>query len=244
MIEIVREELLKLKDEEYAKFNRKLCPDTLKKIIGIRIPNLKSFAKKFVKENDGKAYLDEALKGKDKYFEEVLFQGLVIGYYTKMKLEEKIEYIKLFIPKIDSWAITDTVIPTFKFKEKELVQVWKFILPYTKSEKEFEVRFAVIVMLDYFIVPQYVDKVIKTLDGIKNDAYYAEMAIAWTLAEIGIKFNDKLMTYLKGDNHLDKFTYNKTLQKMIESYRISEEQKAELRSMKRKCVNNFLKCHP
>lgn len=235
MIEIVREELLKLKDEEYAKFNRKLCPDTLKKIIGIRIPNLKSFAKKFVKENDGKAYLDEALKGKDKYFEEVLFQGLVIGYYTKMKLEEKIEYIKLFIPKIDSWAITDTVIPTFKFKEKELVQVWKFILPYTKSEKEFEVRFAVIVMLDYFIVPQYVDKVIKTLDGIKNDAYYAEMAIAWTLAEIGIKFNDKLMTYLKGDNHLDKFTYNKTLQKMIESYRISEEQKAELRNMKRKC---------
>lgn len=234
MIEIVREELLKLKDEEYAKFNRKLCPDTLKEIIGILIPNLKSFAKKFVKENDRKAYLDEALKGKDKYFEEVLFQGLVIGY-TKMKLEEKIEYIKLFIPKIDSWAITDTVIPTFKFKEKELVQVWKFILPYTKSEKEFEVRFAVIVMLDYFIVPQYVDKVIKTLDGIKNDAYYAEMAIAWTLAEIGIKFNDKLMTYLKGDNHLDKFTYNKTLQKMIESYRISEEQKAELRSMKRKC---------
>ena len=217
MIEIVREELLRLKDEEYAKFNRKLCPDTLKEIIGIRIPNLKSFAKKFVKENDGKTYLDEALKGKDKCFEEVLFQGLVIGY-TKMKLEEKIEYIKLFIPKIDSWAITDTVIPTFKFKEKE-----------------FEVRFAVIVMLDYFIVPQYVDKVIKTLDGIKNDAYYAEMAIAWTLAEIGIKFNDKLMTYLKGDNHLDKFTYNKTLQKMIESYRISEEQKAELRSMKRKC---------
>ena len=89
MIEIVREELLRLKDEEYAKFNRKLCPDTLKEIIGIRIPNLKSFAKKFVKENDGKAYLDEALKGKDKYFEEVLFQGLVIGY-TKMKLEEKI----------------------------------------------------------------------------------------------------------------------------------------------------------
>lgn len=234
MIEIVREELLRLKDEEYAKFNRKLCPDTLMKIIGIRIPNLKSFAKKFVKENDGKTYLDEALKGKDEYFEEVLFQGLVIGY-TKMRLEEKIEYIKLFIPKIDSWAITDTVIPTFKFKEKELAQVWKLILPYTKSEKEFEVRFAVIVMLDYFIVPQYVDKVIKTLDGIKNDAYYAEMAIAWTLAEIGIKFNDKLMTYLKGDNHLDKFTYNKTLQKMIESYRISEEQKSELRSMKRKC---------
>ena len=234
MIEIVREELLRLKDEEYAKFNRKLCPDTLSKIIGIRIPNLKNLAKKFVKENDSKAYLDEALRGRDKYFEEVLFQGLVIGY-TKMELEEKIEYIKLFIPKIDSWAITDTVIPTFKFKEKELAQVWKLILPYTKSEKEFEVRFAVIVMLDYFIVPQYVDKVIKTLDGIKNDAYYAEMAIAWTLAEIGIKFNDKLMTYLKRDNQLDKFTYNKTLQKMIESYRISEEQKSELRSMKRKC---------
>lgn len=233
MIETVREELLKLKDEEYAKFNRKLCPDTSKEIIGIRIPVLRNLAKEFVKENDSKMYLDEALKNKDKYFEEVIFQGFVLGY-TKMELDEKLEYIKLFVHKIDSWAISDTFIPTLKFKEKDLEEVWKFILPYAKSKKEFEVRFSVIMMLDYFITEKYVDKVINILDGIEIDAYYAEMAIAWTLAEIGIKFNDKAMRYLKGENHLDKFTYNKTLQKMIESYRIDEKQKSELRNMKKK----------
>lgn len=233
MINHVREKLLSLKDEEYAKFNKKLCPDTSKEIIGIRIPVLRNLAKQFVKENDGKVYLDEALKSKDKYFEELIFQGFVLGY-VKMELDEKLEYIKLFVPKIDSWAISDTFIPTLKFKEKDLEKVWKFILPYAKSKKEFEVRFSVIMMLDYFINEEYVDNVIKVLDGIKNDTYYAEMAIAWTFAEIGIKFNDKAMRYLKGENHLDKFTYNKTLQKMIESYRIDENKKNELKSMKRK----------
>ena len=89
-------------------------------------------------------------------------------------------------------------------------------------------------MLDYFIIDEYIDEVIKILDSIKSDKYYAQMAIAWTMAEIGIKYNDKAMRYLKNKNNLDDFTYNKTLQKMIESYRIKEVQKEELRKMKRR----------
>ena len=113
-------------------------------------------------------------------------------------------------------------------------KVWKFILPYTKSKKEFEVRFAVIMMLDYFIIEDYIDKVIEILDKINNDGYYVKMGVAWCLAEAGIKFNDKLMKYIEGENNLDKFTYNKTLQKMIESRRILDSQKQILREMKRK----------
>lgn len=120
--------------------------------------------------------------------------------------------------------MTDTFAPTLKVKDKDLENYWNFIIPFTKSDKEFEVRFAIISMLDYYIREAYVNEVIKILDNIKHEGYYVKMAIAWTLAEIGIKFNNILMTYLESDNNLDKFTFNKTLQKMIESYRISDNE--------------------
>ena len=89
-------------------------------------------------------------------------------------------------------------------------------------------------LLDYYITEEYVDKVIEILDSIKHEGYYAKMAVSWSLAEIGIKFNEKLMNYLNGNNNLDDFIYNKTLQKMIESYRIDKKQKIILKGMKRK----------
>lgn len=197
-------------------------------MLGIRIPQLRKLAQKIIKE----ASLEECIQSIDnKYFEETILQGLVIAY-GKDTFENKKSKIKEFIPKIDSWAICDTFVPTLKIKDRELENAWEFILNYINSDKEFEVRFAVIMMMDYFIIDKYVDNVIGLLDNVKNDGYYAKMGIAWCLAEIGVKYNEKLLKYLKGKNNLDKFTYNKTLQKMIESYRISKEQKIILKGMK------------
>ena len=229
MIQKIRLELQKLTDEEYAKFNQKLCPDTKKKMLGIRVPKLRELAKKIVKEYDWKEFLNES---DDQCFEEVLLQGFVIGY-SKIDIDEKLDYIKWFVPKIDSWAISDTFCPTLKIKPKDLGKVWNFILPYLESNREFDVRFAVIMMLDYFIIDEYVDKVLEKLDSVSHEGYYVKMAVAWCIAEIGIKFNDKAMKYLKGNNNLDKFTFNQTLQKMRESYRVDEEQKEILKQMKR-----------
>lgn len=223
----IEQRLLNLADEDYKSFNSKLCPDTKMEMLGIRIPKLRALAKEVVKEHLWEEFLKEA---KDKYFEEIILQGFVIAY-SKKSLEEKFEYMKPFIPKMDSWAITDTFTPTLKIKDKDLEMYWNFIMPYIKSNKEFEIRFAIISMLDYFIRDEYVDEVIKILDGINHEGYYVKMGVAWTLAEIGIKYNSKLMKYLE-NNNLDKFTFNKTLQKMIESYRISDEQKVILKSMK------------
>ncbi len=236
-MERIKEELISLSDEEYRKFNQKLCPDTKRKLLGIRIPILRNFAKKLVKEydkgNSPKEKLENLLKDIDnEYFEEILLQGFVIGY-TKCDIKEKIPYIKKFVPKIDSWEISDTFVPTLKIKEKNLDYVLDFLMPYFSSNKEFEVRFAVIMLLDYYINEKYVDKVIEILDKIEHDGYYVKMGVAWCLAEIGIKFNDKLMEYLNGKNNLDKFTFNKTLQKMIESYRIDSKQKILLKNMKK-----------
>lgn len=225
-----REELISLKDEEYKKFNAKLCPDTKREMLGIRIPKLRNLAKSMLKEEEWKNILDNL---DEEYFEEIILQGFIIAY-AKCDIEEKFRAIKKFVPKIDSWAISDTFVPTLKIKEKDLSKVFKFITPYFSSKEEFEVRFAVIMLLDYYIIEEYIDKVIEILDNIKHEGYYVKMGVAWCLAEIGIKFNDKAMKYLQGENNLDKFTFNKTLQKMRESYRIDSKQKELLKKMKKK----------
>ena len=230
MFQKIRKQLIENAEEKVAEFNNKLNPNNKEKILGIRIPILRKMAKEIIKQ-DWKQYLKEAQIEHQLYMEEILFQGLIIGY-CKIDLDEKVELIKEFVPKINNWLINDTFCPTIKIKNQDLQKVWEFILPYLKSDNEFKVRFAIIMMLDNFIIDEYVDKVICKLDRVKNEGYYAKMAVAWTMAEIGIKYNQKAMTYLKGNNNLDKFTYNKTLQKMRESFRVSNEQKEELQKMK------------
>ena len=224
----IREKLLSLEDVKYKEFNKKLCPDTKREILGIRIPELKKLAKEIVKTENG---IDIFKKMEDKYFEEIILHGFLVAY-SKIEWNEKIKYIKEIVPKMDSWAITDTFVPALKIKKKDLRQAWNLVLNYISSEKEFEVRFAIIMILDYFITEEYIDRVIKLLDNVKHDGYYVKMGVAWCIAEIGVKFNDRATEYLK-NNNLDKFTHNKAIQKMIESRRISENQKQDLRKMKK-----------
>lgn len=228
MLNLVKEELEKNVDLKYKEFNQKLCPDTNKKLLGIRIPVLRKLSKKIISDNP-EEYLKNA---PNEYLEEILLEGFVIAG-LKVDINYKLELMEKYIPKMDSWVVTDTVCPTIKPKKDELNIVWNFIEKYLKSDKEFELRFAVIMMLDYFLIDDYVDKVIETLDKIETNQYYVQMAIAWCLAEIGIKYNEKAMKYLCQKNNLDDFTYNKTLQKMRESYRIDKEQKILLKKMKR-----------
>ena len=226
----LRKEIEKLEDKDYKKFNKNICKDTSYEMLGVRVPQLRTLAKEIVIRDDWQNYVS----CKDvKYFEEIFVKGLIIAY-LKMDFLEKEKYIREYISYIDSWALTDSFCPTLKIKQDELEEVWNFIGLFLNSEREFEVRFSVIMMLNYFIIDEYVDKVIERLNKINHEGYYVKMGAAWCLAEIGIKYNDKLMNFLKNKNDLDNFTYNKTLQKMIESYRITREQKEELRMMKRK----------
>ena len=105
-----------------------------------------------------------------------------------------------------------------------------------KSDREFELRFAIVILLDYYITDEYIDNVIKILDNIKHtEFYYVKMAVAWTLSIAYIKYPDKIMQYLQsGNNHLDKDTYNKALQKIIESNRVGKREKNKIKKMKRR----------
>lgn len=224
--EEIRQGLINLSDEKYKQFTTNLSPG-VENILGVRLPLLRNIAKDLSK-NNYKNYLDN---NDFKYYEEIMIQGLVIGY-LKIDNENRFNYIKNFIPKINSWGVCDSFCSNLKFTKKNLSEVWDFILPYTLSEHEFEIRFAVVMMLNFYILEDYIDDVLNVLNNIQHDGYYVKMAVAWAISYAYIKFPEKTLELLK-NNNLDKFTYNKSIQKIIESNRVPKEDKDFLRSMKK-----------
>lgn len=110
--------------------------------------------------------------------------------------------------------------------------MWEFLQEYLKSKKEFELRFAIVTMLNYYITEEYIESVLKILNNVKHEGYYVKMAVAWAISIAFIKFPEKTMKLLE-NNNLDDFTYNKSLQKIIESYQVDENTKQKIRTMKR-----------
>ena len=222
----LRDKLFELSDDKFKTFHSRLCPNT-DNIIGVRLPLLRQLVKEIAK-GDWRNFLSNS---KEEYYEEILINGLVIAY-AKCDVEERLNYIESFVPKIDNWAICDSFCNTLKFVNKNKEIMWEFIQSYLKSYNEFEIRFAVVIILNYYITEDYIDLVLKTLDNIKHDGYYVKMAVAWAISMCFIKFEEKTMAYLK-DNSLDDFTYNKSLQKICESLRIDKNTKELIKSMKR-----------
>ena len=226
-MENIRGKLFELQDKTYKEFHSGLCPN-VNNIIGVRIPNLRKLAKQIAKESP-KEYLEKIPKD---YYEEKMLQGLVIGYMNAT-LEEKLSYLDKFVPIIDNWAICDCCVSTYKFTNKYQKEMWEYLQKYLVSNKEFELRFAIIMLMDYYLTEKYIDEVLKIYDNIHHEGYYTKMGVAWALSVCYMKFPEKVMKFLT-NNHLDDFTYNKALQKMIESYRVDEETKQQFRNMKRR----------
>lgn len=225
----IRDKLMELADEEYKKFSSALLPN-IDNILGVRLPQLRQLAKEIAK-SDWRNFLSKA---EGEYFEEMMLQGMVIGY-VRADIEESLLYVADFVPKIDNWSVCDSFCVGLKFTKKHLESVWQFLQPYFASDQEYEIRFAVVMIINYFVEPDYIDQVLKILNDINHDGYYAKMAIAWAVSICYIKLPEPTMSFLK-NNSLDDFTYNKALQKITESYRIDQETKALIRSMKRKIL--------
>lgn len=223
--EEIRSKLFNLSEDEYRNFHSKLCPNT-ENILGVRLPLLRNMAKDLAK-NNWEAYLNNPY---NEYYEEIMIEGLTIGY-IKTDINTRLKYIKRFIPKIDNWAICDSFCNNLKFTKKNINEVWEFISTYLSSNKEFELRFAIVMMLHYYINEEYIDRVLHILNDINHEGYYVKMAVAWAISFAYIKFPHKTLVFLK-NNNLDSFTYNKSLQKIIESTRVSNEDKDLIRSMK------------
>lgn len=222
----IRQDLFEMQDLKYKEFHGSLCPD-MDNIIGVRIPKLREYAKELYKSNKL-----EDIKIGDKYYEELVIQGMLIGFQTKAPIEEVIKQVKEFVPKINSWAVCDTFCAGLKITKKYQTEMFKVIKEYLKSKQEYEVRFAIVMLLDYYINDQYIDQVLQILNNVKLDKYYVQMANAWAVSICLIKYYNKTLEFLK-TTKIDDFTYNKGIQKTIESYRITKEQKDYLRTLKR-----------
>lgn len=223
----VIKKLLENQDLGYREFHLKTCPGA-GTVIGVRMPIQRKIVKEIL-NTDFRKFLGSV---RNEYYEETLIEGLVIAQ-AKMPLSERLRCLEKFVPKIYNWAICDTLCASLKFKADEFEPVWDFILSYKDSSKEFERRFMIVMMMQYFLELEYLPTIFHILDSIQTEQYYVNMASAWLIAEALTKFREPTIQFLS-QNHLSNFVQNKAIQKARESYRISREDKDLLLTLKRK----------
>ncbi len=223
---ILTTQLRQYSDEKYKEFHSGLKVGS-NYIYGVRIPILRRMAKR-IAIADWQGFLAIA---KDDSYEEILLQGMVLGY-AKMSLEETFERTAAFLPKVDNWAICDTFCSGLKRVRQDLYETWAFLMRYENSPREFERRFVVVMLMDYFLEGKYLDQALDVIVNIRKEEYYVSMAAAWALATAFLKDREGVLRILE-EEQLDKETHNRTIRKCRESYRISDEDKTLLKGLKR-----------
>lgn len=226
--ENIKSVLSEYQDEKFKDFTSALIPGS-RPILGVRVPVLRKIAKEIAK-GDWRTYLKDATE--DTY-EEVAIKGFVIGY-IKDELSVLLPYIVEHIEKIDDWSLCDGFCSNLKIVAKYPSEFLEFLLPYAKEDDEFMQRVVAVMLMTYYLTDEYIDMSLKILDSLKNEKYYCKMAVAWAIATAWAKQREKTFAYMQdGNNTLDDWTYNKAIQKMLESYRVSNEDKVMLRKMKK-----------
>ena len=223
----IKKKLKEISDKKYQDFHSSLCPGT-ENIIGVRVPILRNYAKELFKEKDWKQTIKEI---DNEYYEEIMLKGMLIGQAKTEDINIILKYVEEYVPHIDNWAICDVFCAGLKITKKYKKEMWNVIQKYLKSDKEFEIRFAIVMILDYYIEEEYLKENFEIFEKIKCDEYYVKMAVAWAISICLIKFYSVTIEYMK-TSKIDSWTYNKAIQKAIESYRITEENKKILREMK------------
>lgn len=226
----IREILLQLAARGNKSFTESLHPG-VEHVLGIRIPDLRRLAQKIAK-GDWMEYLKHC---GTYYMEERLLHGLVLGYISPdTDFQTYLQLVSDFVKVINSWSVCDS----FSFSggksfithhEEEL---WLYVKQWMRAEAEYEIRFGVVMAKKYFVTDKYTDELLKCMGQIHHEGYYVRMAIAWTISECFIKYPERTEIFLH-ENQLDNFTYNKTLQKIIESYRVDAMKKKQIKAMKR-----------
>lgn len=223
----LKETLHSLEDKEYLAFHSRLIT-TRYPLRGVRLPELRRLAKAVARGN----WREFLTVCKTDTYEEVMLHGMLLGV-AKCGLEELLEHLAVFVPLIDNWAVCDSVCIAIKAARQDRERVWAFLQPYLASVEEFELRFAVVMLLDHFVTDKYLEQVLAVFDEIRHDGYYVKMAVAWAVSVCFAYYPVRTMEFLRQD-HMDGFTHNKAIQKCIESYRVCAEDKQALRELKRK----------
>lgn len=220
-------------DLKYRDFHTSLVMESKYEFIGIRTPILRKIGKDISKGNY-KSFLNCL---KYKYYEEVIVAGFVIDA-IKVDYEEKVLLVKDHLKYVDNWASCDMFPVKFINDNKELFL--NEINLYLTSSNPWEVRFALVCLLSYYVVDDYIDLVLEIADSIRSDHYYIRMANAWLIASCYTKFIDKTYAFFEKTN-LDQWTINKAISKCRDSLQISAHDKEKIVIFRRKVVENAFK---
>lgn len=223
----VQSRLRELADKKYAEFQAKLTPSVDKDLfIGVRVPNVRKLAKELYKAGEYEEFLKEL---PHKYYDENMLHGLIVSEIRDYG--RCIEAVDAFLPYVDNWAVCDIMSPAcFKKNKAELISK---IAEWSGSSETYTSRFGIEMLMTHFLDADFKKEYLEIPAAVKLEDYYAKMMVAWFFATALAKQWDATVPYIE-NNRLEVWTHNKTIQKAKESFRITDEQKQYLESLKRK----------
>lgn len=221
----IEAELFRMRDEKYAAMQRKIIPTVeADRIIGVRTPVLRDFAKTLYKDDDAKAFLSCL---PHRYFDEDQLHVFMIS--LEKNFDKCLAQVEAFLPFIDNWATCDQLSP--KAFKKEAERLIPHICSWIRSDKTYIVRFAIGMLMQFFLDDRFSLEYPDMVAAVESDEYYVNMMVAWYFATALAKQYDEVLPYLE-EHRLDEWTHKKTIQKAVESYRITPEQKAYLKTLR------------
>ena len=218
-------QLFSLQDIAYGDFQAKLMPTIDRKsIIGVRTPAIRKLAKQVAKTDDARAFISQL---PHRYYEENNLHAFIIE--QSRDFNEALRITNQFLPYIDNWATCDSFTPKVfgKHPDELLTAIGGWIV----SSHTYTVRYAIRMLMAFFLDERFKPEYAQMVASVKSDEYYIKMMIAWYFATALAKQYDTIIGFIS-NRSLDPWTHNKAIQKAIESYRISNEQKEELRKLK------------
>lgn len=231
LVDEIRKELFELQDQKYCEFQSKLIPtinpDT---VIGVRTPELRKYARKLAKQEDITEFLNDL---PHHYFDENQLHAFIVS--ERKDYEQCINEVCRFLPFVDNWATCDQMSPkVFKKHRQELLE---YIKEWIGSGETYTIRFAIGMLMEHFLEEDFDPAYPELVAGVRTEEYYVNMMTAWYFATALAKQYEAVLPFI--ENHrLDTWTHNKAIQKSVESYRITAEQKEYLKSLKVKVKRN------
>ena len=223
--EKIVEELFRMQDKDYALMQTKIIPTVAAdRIIGVRTPALRTFAKSLYKDSDIDAFLSSV---PHQYFDEDQLHAFILS--LEKNFDKCIAEVDAFLPYIDNWATCDQLSPRVFKKEPE--KLLPYIQSWIKSDRTYTVRFAIGMLMQHFLDEKFDVKYADMAAEVRSEEYYVNMMIAWYFATALAKQYELILPYLE-EKRLDDWVHNKAIQKSVESYRITDEQKAYLKTLK------------
>ncbi len=221
----VRERLFALQDKEYRAFHSRLMPDTdPETIIGVRTPQLRRFAREFGKTKEAAEFLKLL---PHTYYEENNLHGFLIEEIRDY--DTCVAFLDEFLPYIDNWATCDMVFP--KVLKKHLTELLPVIRGWISSDRTYTVRYGIGLLMKLYLGEAFTPEYLQMVASVKSEEYYVNMMIAWYFATALALQYEAALPYIE-ERRLAPWTHNKTIQKAVESYRIPQERKGYLRTLR------------